>query len=98
MPKALEYGFLFTGEHQKANYSSHTTVPLSETQLDETDAIAETAFSAWMGEIEEILRDKTGLSLADLPDIDYRAFFEAEATPYLAASAALVYGGFSWIG
>jgi hypothetical protein len=83
-----EYPFLELG--QDTDYSS-----LAETEIDDVDALSETAFAAWMGRVDEIVFDMAGCSVHDLPDIDYRTFFETEATPFQAADAALLNAGFS---
>lgn len=62
--------------------------------IDETTDSVEATFAAWMGEVDEVVKDVVGCSVADLPDIDYRTLFEAGTTTYEAASEALLNAGF----
>jgi hypothetical protein len=63
--------------------------------MEEIDLTNETAFAAWLVKVNEIVFDMVGCSLADLPSIDYRTFFETAATPFQAADAALLNAGFN---
>lgn len=61
-----------------------------ESEINDVDAMVENAFAAWMAKVDEIVFDMAGCSVHDLPDIDYRTFFETQATPFQAADAALL--------
>ncbi|HRQ42348.1 MAG TPA: hypothetical protein PLD25_30905 [Chloroflexota bacterium] len=52
-------------------------------------------FSEWMEAVDQVVADITfGLSVYDLPDIDFRSLYEAGETAQTAAEEALVNADF----
>jgi hypothetical protein len=51
-------------------------------------------FEAWMKAADRIVEQIAGVSIHDLPDIDFRGLYDSDADPEEAAEAALEYAGF----
>lgn len=46
--------------------------------MDETKKMT---FREWMGQLDNLVQQKVGLNLRDLPDQNYRAYYDEENTP-----------------
>jgi hypothetical protein len=46
-------------------------------------------FDQWLAEVNQIIEDEYGLSLADLPDCSYRDWFDDDLSPEEAAAEAI---------
>lgn len=48
-----------------------------------------TSFEAWLAKVDAIIRQRTGLTLRDLPDCPYQDWYADGKTPAGAASKAI---------